>query len=188
MVRTARERGATLFVALILLVLMTVMAVTSFKLSSTSLHVVGNMQQRNEALAAANAAIETAISSPRVFRTPNNVFGTPPAQPLNAWYVDSNGDGINDVTVRLAPPPACIKIRAVPNSRLNLGDPDQLGCTVSHRQSFGIEASTSGDSLCADSLWQLVALAADDVTQARATVVAGVDIRISVDDTTTLCP
>lgn len=188
MLRPSCQRGATLLVALILLVLMTLIAVTSFKLSSGSLLTVGNMQQREEALTAANAAIETAVSSPRVFRVPTDVFGSPPGQPPNTWYTDSNGDGVNDVTVRLDPAPTCVKVRAVPNKSLNLGDPDQLACTVGNRQSFGIEASVSGDSLCADSLWQIVAVAADHVTRARATVVTGVNVRIPVDDTPTFCP
>lgn len=57
------QHGATLVVGLIMLVLITLMVVTAFMLSSTNLKAVGNMQFRDEAIAAANAAIETVLST-----------------------------------------------------------------------------------------------------------------------------
>lgn len=57
------QRGVTLVVGLIMLVLITLMVVTAFMLSSTNLKAVGNMQFRDEATAAANAAIETVLST-----------------------------------------------------------------------------------------------------------------------------
>lgn len=65
-----RQRGATLIVGLIMLVLITLMMVTAFMMSSTNLKSVGNMQYRDESSAAANAAIEQVISSSAVFITP----------------------------------------------------------------------------------------------------------------------
>ncbi len=65
-----RQRGATLIVGLIMLVLVTLMMVTAFMLSSTNLKSVGNMQYRDEATAAANAAIEEVISTAAIFVTP----------------------------------------------------------------------------------------------------------------------
>lgn len=57
------QRGATLVVGLIMLVLITLMVTTAFMLSNTNLKAVGNMQFRDEAIAAANAAIETVLST-----------------------------------------------------------------------------------------------------------------------------
>ena len=65
-----RQRGATLIVGLIMLVLITLMVLTAFTQSSTNLKSVGNMQYRDEAAAATNAAIEEVISSPAIFITP----------------------------------------------------------------------------------------------------------------------
>jgi len=63
MVLPNAQRGATLVVGLIMLVLITLMVTTAFMLSNTNLKAVGNMQFRDEAIAAANAAIETVLST-----------------------------------------------------------------------------------------------------------------------------
>jgi Tfp pilus assembly protein PilV len=70
MTNLSRQRGVTLIIGLILLVLITLMVTTAFMLSSTNLKSVGNMQFREEALAAANAAIERVISSDAIFFAP----------------------------------------------------------------------------------------------------------------------
>lgn len=64
------QRGATLIVAIIMLVLITLMTTSSFRLSTGNLQSVGNMQVREEAIAAANVAIETIISSDAIFFSP----------------------------------------------------------------------------------------------------------------------
>lgn len=70
MTNPSRQHGATLIVGLIMLVLITLMMVTAFMMSSTNLKSVGNMQYRDESSAAANAAIEQVISSSAIFFTP----------------------------------------------------------------------------------------------------------------------
>lgn len=62
-----RQRGASLIVGLIMLVLITLMMLTAFKLSSSNLKTVGNLQARDEATAAANAALEQVISTSTIF-------------------------------------------------------------------------------------------------------------------------
>lgn len=62
-----KQRGATLIVGLIMLVLITLMVLSAFNMSSSNLKSVGNMQVRDEALAAANQAMETLLSTPAVF-------------------------------------------------------------------------------------------------------------------------
>ena len=58
------QSGATLIVGLIMLVLITVIVLSAFTFSSSNLKSVGNMQIREEALAAANLATEQVIASP----------------------------------------------------------------------------------------------------------------------------
>ena len=58
------QRGATLIVGLIMLVLITLMVTAAFMISSGNLRAVGNMQFRNEAIAAASDAIEQVLGSP----------------------------------------------------------------------------------------------------------------------------
>ncbi len=103
MARQARQRGATLVVALIVLTLITLLVVNAFTLSSSNLKAVGNMQARDESLAAANQAIELVISS--------SFTDAPVAQEVN---VDINKDGTNDYMVSIALP-RCIKAIEVPN-------------------------------------------------------------------------
>ena len=107
MVRGSRpgrgQRGATLVVALIMLTLITLLVVNAFTLSSSNLQAVGNMQARDEAIAAGNQAIELVVSS--------SFTDAPVAQELN---VDMNKDGATDYTVSIALP-KCVRAIEVPN-------------------------------------------------------------------------
>jgi Tfp pilus assembly protein PilX len=179
-----RQRGMTLFVALIMLVLMTLFAVSSFNLGKSSLQVVGNMQSRNQSFTAAQGTLEEAISATWFSATPANALVAPCGTP-NTRCVDVNGDGINDVTVRLNPAPACLTSQTVKNATLNLALAIDAGCATGVSQTFGIMGTATADSLCADTLWELTAAATDNITQARATVVQGVTLRVSKD---TSCP
>lgn len=92
------QRGVTLVVGLIMLVLITLVVSTAFLLSTTNLRSVGNMQFRDEAIAAANQAIELVLSAP---------FTTAPAP--ESIDVDINHDDapVPDYTVSIATP-TCI--------------------------------------------------------------------------------
>ncbi len=58
-----RQRGATLVVSLIMLVVLTLLAVSGIRSSSVNLRIAGNMQMQAEASAAAQQAIEEVISN-----------------------------------------------------------------------------------------------------------------------------
>src|SRR5215471_19630488 len=107
------QRGATLAVGLIMLTLITVMVASVFELSTTDLKSVGNMQVRDEAVAAANKAIEQVLSSP---------FAAAPAS--ESIDVDLNNDGVIDYTVVFATP-ACVGgsqiAEILPPSSISLG-------------------------------------------------------------------
>jgi Tfp pilus assembly protein PilX len=62
------ERGATLVVTLIMLVIMTLFAIAAVNLSGSNLKVIGNMQARTAAESAAQWAIEDTLSSINWFR------------------------------------------------------------------------------------------------------------------------
>lgn len=104
------QRGAVLIVGLIVLMLITLMVTAAFKFSTYNLKSVGNMQSRNEAIAAANQAIEKVVGSWD--------FATAPG-PLQ-YEVDIDNNGTNDYTV-VVETPKCVK--AIP-SRIggSLGD------------------------------------------------------------------
>ena len=58
-----QQQGATLVIALIMLVMITLFAVTMVRLSNTSMQVVGNMQTQRALEATAQHAIENKIST-----------------------------------------------------------------------------------------------------------------------------
>ncbi len=91
-------RGAALVVGLIMLVLITIMLITALNLSTTNFRSVSNMQFREEAVAAANMAIEQVISS--------DFTAEPDAEEIEV-YIDNNNDGTPDYNVLVAQP-VCI--------------------------------------------------------------------------------
>jgi len=184
-----RQRGITLLVTLIMLVLMTLLVISSFKLGKSSLQVVGNMQSRNEATAAAQQVIEEAISTTRLFQSPLAVINptsTDANCPKNTKCIDVNGDGTTDIKVVLATP-SCTKAQPIQNSSLALTNAEDTGCSVGENQNLGILGANTGESLCADTLWEIKATATDQITKAEVTVSEGVAVRISSDNVSTNC-
>jgi Tfp pilus assembly protein PilX len=183
-----RQRGMTLLVGLVMLVLLMLMAVSAFNLSRTNTAVTGNMQNKMEAINAAMQATEQTISSTQFIDTPNNAV--PGSCGVNRVCVDVNGDGNSDVVVTLDPP--CIKkIQVIKNANLDMTNPDDAACALGVSQSLGVAGSATGNSLCANSVWEITANASDSVTQARSTVVTGVAVRVAADnalDTSKACP
>lgn len=183
-----RQRGMALVVGLILLALMTIMAITGFNIGRTSLDIVGNMQARQEVIAAANSTIQEAISTTRLFQSPDAIFLNPCDNVANTRCFDVNGDGVDDITVELTPAPTCIQSQTIPNAALNVNDVNQAGCATGVGQTYGIEGTSSGSSLCANSVWEVVAVATDLITEAEVVVTQGAAVRVSTDEVGTHCP
>jgi len=85
------QRGVTLAVGLIMLFVITVMVVAAFKLSTINLSAVGNMQFREQALAAANLVINSEADAPFQNNIPIVIPGD--------RNVDIDGDGNPDFKV-----------------------------------------------------------------------------------------
>jgi Tfp pilus assembly protein PilX len=126
------QQGATLVVALIMLTLITLLVLNAFTLSSSNLKAVGNMQSREESIAAANQAIELVVSS--------SFTDAPVAQEVN---VDINKDGTTDYTVSMAVP-KCIKAVEVPNPDKCQDDLKDLCAANTWHTSWDLQA-TVGD-------------------------------------------
>lgn len=142
------QRGATLVVGLIMLTLITVMVASAFSLSSSNLKSVGNMQFRNEAVAAANKAIEQVVSS--------SFTATPQAETIE---VDLNNDGATDYTVEVAVP-SCIRARTA-------SDPTLSSVTLSTTMSMASTWNT---------VWNIVATVTDATTGAKVVTHSGVRV------------
>lgn len=100
----SKQRGATLIVGLIMLVLITLIVVNAYTMSSSNLKSVGNMQVREEAIAAANEVIELKVSS---------AFTNAPAAAAESLNVDINKDGTTDYVVAFSVP-TCVRAILVP--------------------------------------------------------------------------
>jgi Tfp pilus assembly protein PilX len=77
----SRQRGAVLFVALIMLVVFTLLAVSGVNSSVASLRVAGNTQSQTEVSAAAQLALEQVVDQVSNFQHPTDT--PPPAQSIS---------------------------------------------------------------------------------------------------------
>lgn len=180
------EQGLTLIMALIMLVLLTLLALTSITLGNSNLQIVGNMQQREQAIAAANQVLEETISSTRFFNAPEAAVASPCDGP-NVRCVDTDGDGNTDIKVALTPSPACVKAQAIKTTDLDLANTEDAGCSVGAAQNFGVAGAADGNSECGSTIWDVTAVATDVATQASVKVTQGVAVRVAKDDMVTNC-
>ena len=181
-----RQRGATLVIALIMLVLLTLFAVSSMNTANTNLRVVGNMQSKNEALYAAQETIETVISTPQFLANPANAVLNP-CGAQNTTCNDVTGDGNPEYTTTLTPQPTCVTVKPIKNEALNVSDSDDLGCSAGQQQQVGVAGAVTGDSLCANTIWEISARTTSTFSGTTVTVKQGVGIRVSADTAGTSC-
>jgi len=186
-----KQQGFSLLVTLVMLVVMTLLAIASFHLSINQTTVVANSQHKNEGVDAATQAIEIIVNSSNF--TKNPAAAIPNSNCINGvgntWCVDSNGDGIQDFQVTMPAVPKCIEAAPIPNSQLNLQKADDLACSAGTQQNFGVAGATgAGNSMCANSTWEILAKADDPATETSATVAQGVNVRIAATDMANNCP
>lgn len=156
-IRSTSQRGATLLVAMVMLVLLTLMVSSAFTLSTTNLKAVNNMQMREEAMAAANSAIELVISS--AFTT------APTAQDIN---IDLNNNGAADYTVNVATP-QCVSYTLAESA-------SESSVTL------GVMSDKTWDTL-----WDITATVNDAASGTNLTMRQGVLVRLNDAQKTNLC-
>lgn len=100
-----QQRGLTLVIALIFLVILTMFAISGVNTGIVNLRTANNQQMVLEAEAAAQQQIEVVLNSVTPFET---VAASP-----TTTNVDANGDGYNDFTV-VQVPPKCLSIQPAP--------------------------------------------------------------------------
>lgn len=199
--RRQKQRGITLILSLIMLVLLTIMALSAFHIGKGSLQVVDNAQQQEQVQNASQAMLDQVLSSPNFVSDPTNVLDnsncpTDLAAPANSRCMDLYGDGKTVVLVELSPvvngvtkSPTCLQVKGIMNSTLNVEDKEDLGCAKSPDPNrFGVEGTSTDESLCSDSLWEVNAKATERVSRAEAMVTQGVNMRVSNDAVYTACP
>ena len=187
----SRQRGVTLVIALIMLVLLMMSGVAAFNLSRNNTEATGNVQYRMETTAAATATIEDVISKTDFIANPAAALsgsGCGTTNTANTNCYDVTGDGVPDISVALTPAPCVKKAQAIKNAAFT--DPSDA-CVVGTKQSLGVAGTSNDNSLCSDTLWEVTAVATDAVTSAKSTITSGVTVRVATDDAidaTHLCP
>ena len=178
-----RQRGATLIVSLIMLLLITLLAISSFTVGKSNLQIVGNMQQRTQAFAAAQGAIATVISSTQFTTSPANAIPNPCGGVANTACVDVDGDGTTDVNVTVNP--TCDSIQPIPVTELDLSNPNDAGCAIGASQDFGVVGASNNNSMCSNSVWDVQSSATDQMSGANFVIDQGVAVRVASTDA---CP
>jgi len=154
-----KQRGSTLLVALVMLMLLTLIAFAAMNASTTSIQVVGNAQFREEANAAAQQAIEGVISS--------NNFTVNPASSV----VTVNVGGTNYVATVAVP--TCISSMPIPTTspELDLTNPQDVKCMGGSDQ----------PPACNKQMWEVNATVDDSDTGTRTNVHQGVSVRVDIE-------
>jgi Tfp pilus assembly protein PilX len=154
-----KERGATLLVALIMMLLLTLMVSGSFSLSTINLKAVGNNQVRKEALASANAAVAQVIGTP---------FTDNPGAAASDLRFDIDNNNVNDYVVSIGVPEC---IRATQSS------------TVALSSATLVMPSSNWNTV-----WMIEAAVNDAATGAQTVVRSAVRVLLSDSEKTRVCP
>jgi len=153
------ERGAALVISLIMLVLITLLVITALNLGSANFRAVSNTQFRDEAIAAANAAIQLRLSG--LFVTPSATTSSP---------VDIDDDGVDDYVVQVTP--TCISASVAETA-------DPSSASLPPAMSLASTWNT---------VWDIAARVTDDTSGASVVVHAGARVLLSQADKDQACP
>lgn len=189
---TRHEGGAVLFVALIMLFLLTLLAVAAMRLTTTNLQAVGNEQFQTEAQAAADFALDQTVNNKDFITVPT------PSQKVSLTRDDSTTDP-SALSVTLSAP-ACKRHRLIKKSELVTQVGSQFTVSSKDLTCFGglqsggptiIDlsnvATTSDDSLCTTALFNVQADVNDPITSASVTVNQGIELRMEAADADAKC-
>jgi hypothetical protein len=159
------QRGATLLVGLIILALLTLHAIAALNTGTTQLRIIGNVQDRRAAEAAAETAIGALIAAPAF-------AGDPAGTATGSRAVDVDGDGRVDFDVVLTA--RCRTTRPLSAAALDPLLDEDAGCLGSSTLGAG--------SLCAQTQWDVQAVAlsagANAQTGVRSEIHQGIAIRM----------
>jgi Tfp pilus assembly protein PilV len=179
------QKGAALFVVLVLLIPMVWFAMSALRISRQNLQIVGNRQAETQATAAAQHAIEQTISSDLFSKDPAAVAAVP-------IPTDIDGDGTVDFTAYLVPPPTCVRARPMKAAEIT---PDDIATMIATKQTACLGSTllpgsasggyveqpgrvAAGDSPCFATEWNVSAAVNDPLTHTDVTVNQGIAIRL----------
>ena len=130
-----RQRGTALVISLIMLALITLLVLTAMNLASSGFRSVSNTQFHDEAVAAANFAIQQVIGS--------NFTAGPAAEEVN---VDLDNDGTVDYVVDVATPTCIFADVAASADPSSLSLPGAMTAASTWNTVWDIDATVAPDS------------------------------------------
>jgi Tfp pilus assembly protein PilV len=152
----SRQRGIVLILSLIMLMVLTLIAVSAIRMSTVNLRSVANAQSRTEAMSTAQRTIDLILSS----NFTDNIAGT--AQTLT---VTEGGKSYSVVVAR----PCLVRTVPVQNISLDITKADDKKC---------LDTLSNPYSACADTVWQLQATATSGWFGANVSISQGTGIRM----------
>lgn len=173
-----RQSGATLITALIMLVVLTLLVVSSIRSSNTNLRIAGNMQMQEEAVNVAQQAVEQILSTD---------FTKAPAAVTISVDIDNNGT--NDYTSQVEKP-TCSSSISITNGDLISSNSADTDCISRGVMTAGGYVGASGvvstaQSNCYKQSWTIKSAVTDSSTGANTVLHQGVYIRVPSE---TECP
>lgn len=165
-----KQRGISLITSLIMLILITMMVLMTYKLTTSNSKIVINNQIKAELYSANAAALDTTISDSLFLN------GTVSAVTIKL-YETGQGETSAQKDISVTITPACVKTRIIPNKDAFVVSPDCIW--DADTGGLYVEGQTSGGnlSLCANALWDIRATATDPFTgTAKAETHEGVEV------------
>lgn len=174
-----RERGMTLVVALVMLVVLTLLVVSAIRFSNVNLRISGNVQAETEAVAAATQAVEQTVKT-MVASTNISAIASNPG-----LSVSTGGQTYTAVVKK----PSCVFNKPVNNTDLDPSKPADQVCFEGGDQEKLVTAGgglTTVPTACKDQQWDVTASVNDSsVSGASVSVLQGVAVRVGAEVT---CP
>ena len=176
----ASQRGFTLVMTLIFLVIFMLFAISMVSSSMINTKVAANQQYRLEASTVAQQGIEQVMSQP---------FVRLPIKTITPVAVDVNGDGVTDFTAQVSPP-SCLDSKVIPNAPLPPGDACRTPNNNNGNLTIPGPASSSpvppAPSMCSATQWDIQSAVTDPTNTAVAvTVHQGASVQVPIG---TPCP
>jgi hypothetical protein len=168
---TRNERGASLLVSMIMLIVLTLMVVFAIRSGNTNLRIAGNAQSQAEAGLATQEAIEQVIEQVDAVDDPSIIK----AQSLSV------STGAVTYTVAVSPMTNCLVEVPVLNDSLDPANKNDIACFGTADEDKAIKADgslTTKPSECKTQQWEVAAGVTDGPSGAKVSQVQGISIRV----------
>ncbi len=175
MKHVARERGITLIVSLIMLMVLTLLVVSAIRFGNINLQIAGNVQSQSEAAAATQIAIERVLQQVKTASSIQSIAAFPASAPQ---VINAGGASYKVASTA----PACLLKKPVSNADLNPAKASDIPCFESQdqdKQETADGQTTTSPSACNDQRWTVQANVLDDTTGTKVTTVQGFAVRVS---------